>query len=98
MWETDPEVLVTDLGDELILMHAGRSLMYSLNATGRAAWLALPATTQGVGAALSAAFQVPAAQAEQDAHTLLVDLATQGMVRQGLEPEPRELAVGPESK
>lgn len=81
MWEVDPDVLVTDLGDELILMHAGRGLMYGLNATGRAAWLALPATTEAVGTALSKAFAVAPDQAQDDARTLLADLAAQGMVR-----------------
>ncbi|SMB91842.1 PqqD family protein [Deinococcus hopiensis] len=81
MWETDPDVLVTDLGDELILMHAGQGLMFSLNATGRAAWLALPGTPEAVVAALCAAFEVDITQAEADARALLAELAARGVVR-----------------
>lgn len=81
MWEAHPDVLVTDLGDELILMQAAQGVMFSLNKTGRVAWMALPATTGAVGTALAGAFDVPAAQAHDDARTLLTELAAQGMVR-----------------
>ena len=81
MWEVDPDVLVTDLGDELILMHAARGLMFSLNAAGRAVWLALPGTPETVAAALMETFEVNAEQAEADVRALLSDLTGQGMVR-----------------
>lgn len=81
MWEAHPDVLVTDLGDELVLMQAARGLMYSLNRTGRTAWMALPASAEVVGEALARAFDVPPEQAGADAGALLSELAAQGMVR-----------------
>jgi len=81
MWKAHPDVLVTDLGDELILMHASSGLMFSLNPTGRVAWQALPATAQTVGTALTEAFDVEPEQAQSDAETLLADLVAQGVIR-----------------
>ncbi|GAA5511967.1 hypothetical protein Dcar01_00681 [Deinococcus carri] len=81
MWEADPDVLVTDLGDELILMHAARGLMFSLNGPGRVVWQALPGRPQDVAAALARAFDVELPRAEADAGALLADLAARGVVR-----------------
>ncbi|GAA5532718.1 PqqD family protein [Deinococcus aluminii] len=81
MWETHPDVLVTDLGDELILMHAGQGLMFSLNGPGRVAWQALPGSARDLASALAAAFDVDPQQAQADAEALLADLAARGVVR-----------------
>lgn len=43
MWLPNPDVLPTDLGDELVLMDSASSVMFSLNAAGRLLWQALPA-------------------------------------------------------
>ena len=81
-WHADPDVLVTDLGDELVLLHSRTSQMYSLNAVARTAWQALPATTPALLAAVLATYDVPAGQARTDLDALLTDLVRLDMLRQ----------------
>jgi len=80
MWQVDVDVLVTDLGDELVLMQAASSQMFELNASGRLAWQTLPATTEQVRAALIEMFDIDADQAQADAHALLHDLAARNLI------------------
>lgn len=79
MWTPTPDALVTDLGDELVLLHAGRGEMFNLNASGRAAWLALPSDLEGIRAALIAV-GAPPEQAEHDALTWLQEMEAQGLL------------------
>jgi hypothetical protein len=81
MWEAHPEVLVTDLGDELVLMHTGSSQMFQLNGSGRIVWQALPATTRQIASTLTGAFEVEDSQAERDADTLLADLEAKKLIQ-----------------
>lgn len=80
MWQANPDVLVTDLEDELILMHVGNAEMFRLNCSGRVIWQALSCTTQDAGKALSVAFEVDAHQAHRDAEMLLMELAERGII------------------
>src|SRR5262249_44905836 len=71
-----PDVITTDLVHEAILLDPRTGEMYSLNATGRAAWLALPAegATAGsdvVAAAIHSRFDVSFDMARTDAESLL---------------------------
>lgn len=81
MWEAHAVVLVTDLGDELVLLQAQSTQMFQLNGSGRVAWLALPGTTQQVEAALVQAFDIAPPQARVDAAALLADLSTKHLIR-----------------
>lgn len=79
-WEAHPDVLATDLGDELVLLHPARGEMFSVNGPGRAAWLALPGDTAHLASAVSAAYAVDTNRAERDLQVLLTELEERGLV------------------
>lgn len=79
MWTPNPQALVTDLGNELVVLHAESGEMFSLNASGRAAWLALPTRLEGVVAALVAQGAPPEA-AHTDALAWLSEMEAEGLV------------------
>ena len=81
MWQESEDVLVTDLDDELVLMHAGRSEMFSLNSTGRLLWQALPATEEALTALLAATFELSGGQAQADVRAVLNDLSVRDLIR-----------------
>ncbi|WP_414656570.1 PqqD family protein [Deinococcus sp. VB343] len=81
-WTANPDVLVTDLGDELVLMHPGRSEMFSLNAAGRLLWQALPATPDTLTDLLAGHYGLGRAQAQADTAAVLSDLQARDLVRQ----------------
>ena len=80
MWTANPDILVTDLGDELVLMHPTRSEMFSLNAAGRALWQALPATLDTLGGVLARTYALSEEQAQADAQALVRDLAARDLL------------------
>lgn len=86
MWQPQPDLLVTDLGDELVLMHPQRSEMFSLNAAGRLLWSRLPATPEQLADVLVQTYGLDAAQAHADAKAVLDDLAARDLIR--LVPQP----------
>jgi len=77
-----PDVLVTDLQNELVLLHTTSSEMYSLNEVARAIWTRLPATRAELLALLLERYEVAPAQAEEDLGALLGDLQRLNMVRE----------------
>ncbi|MGM9321267.1 PqqD family protein [Deinococcus aquaticus] len=81
MWQGSEDVLVTDLDDELVLMHAGRSEMFSLNSTGRLLWQALPATEEALTALLAATFDLTGGQAQADVRAVLNDLSVRDLIQ-----------------
>lgn len=81
MWMKAADVLETDLGDEMVLMHTGSSEMFSLNGAGRVIWTHLPATEDQLTAHLVQHFDIDDATARQDVHALLSDLRDQTLVR-----------------
>ncbi|MCD0170855.1 PqqD family protein [Deinococcus sp. 23YEL01] len=81
MWRGNEDVLVTDLDDELVLMHAGRSEMFSLNAAGRLLWQALPASEETLTELLRRTFDLNGAQAQLDVRAVLQDLAARDLIR-----------------
>lgn len=74
------DVIVTDLGTELVLLDPGDVEMYSLDAAGRAIWLSLPATARAAAQAVTAAFAVEAGRAALDTGVLLNQLLEAGLV------------------
>ncbi|MFB9993339.1 PqqD family protein [Deinococcus oregonensis] len=82
MWTPAPDVLVTDLETEVVLLQAGSGEMFQLNASGRAAWFAFPTDTAGV-AAILIKHGAPEAQAQIDADAWLNDLHTRGLIQPG---------------
>ncbi|MBZ9751353.1 PqqD family protein [Deinococcus sp. HMF7604] len=83
MWQVADGVLVTDLEDELVLMHAGQGEMFSLNASGRLLWQALPATEAELADLLTRTFALDAGQAQADVQAVLVALQARDLIRQG---------------
>lgn len=81
MWESADEMLVTDLEDELVLMHAGRSEMFSLNDSGRLVWQALPASEETLATLLAETYGIEVSQARSDVLALLADLSARALVR-----------------
>ena len=79
MWMTNPDALVSDLEHELVVMHAPSGEMFSLSASGRAAWQALPSDLAGVSAALITLGAAPE-QARHDAETWLAEMSAAGLI------------------
>lgn len=76
-----PEVLVTDLNDELVLLHSATSQMYSLNTVARSVWQRLPATRAELLAQVLEQYEVAPEQAAHDLDALLADLQRLDMVQ-----------------
>lgn len=83
MWRGNEDVLVTDLDDELVLMHAGRSEMFSLNAAGRLLWQALPASEETLMDLLRRTFGLGDVQARSDVSAVLHELMARDLIRKG---------------
>ena len=81
MWQANPDVLVTDLDGELVLMHPGRGEMFSLNASGRLIWQALPQTGEALAERLSARYGLPPEQAGADVAAILGALHARDLAR-----------------
>ncbi|GGJ75774.1 PqqD family protein [Deinococcus aquiradiocola] len=78
-----PSIVATDLEDELVLLDPATQQIFSLNASGRAVWLALPASETQLSQRLTEAFDVTAEQAREDVSGLLRRLTSAGLVRAG---------------
>lgn len=81
MWQVNSEVLVTELDGELVLMHPARSEMFSLNASGRLIWRALPQTQAALGELLAARYGLSLEQAGADVSAVLQALAERDLAR-----------------
>lgn len=75
----DPDVMHTDLGSEIILVHGRTGHSFRLNDTGRLAWLQLPTTPDALAQVLAEAFEVDAGTAQRDASDMLGLLASYGL-------------------
>lgn len=80
MWRPQPDLLITDLGDELVLMEPIRSVMFSLNETGRLLWTALPESEARLAEVLADACGISSEQAESDVRTWLASLVERGLI------------------
>lgn len=68
-------LIETDLDSELVLLNPETQAMFSLNATGRVIWRALPqGGVTGASQAVVAQFEVDAAKAAQDTESLVANL------------------------
>ena len=74
------QVVVTDLGDELVVMEPTSGKMFSLNSSGRTLWQRLPATAAELAEALCEAFEVSPADAQADSDAWLGALVQIGLV------------------
>ncbi|MHA0044034.1 PqqD family protein [Deinococcus sp. PEB2-63] len=82
-YEVNPDVLVTDLDDELALLDPHTSQMYTLNAVGRVVWQTLVlgrADEDELVQVVTQTFEVVDEQAREDLRSLLGDLERQSLV------------------
>jgi PqqD family protein of HPr-rel-A system len=75
------QVVVTDLGDELVVMTPASGKMFSLNNSGRTLWQRLPATVDELAEALCEAFEVSVEDAKADSDAWLAALTEVGLVQ-----------------
>jgi len=80
IYKRSPDVIATDLGDELILLDPRRGEMFGLNESGRRVWLDLEESLDDVAAAIAAEFGIEPARARADVETLLAALTDAGLV------------------
>ncbi len=81
VWNAAPDILTTDLQDELILMDAAGGVMFSLNATGRLLWHSLPASTEALVQRLVEQYDLAPQDALSDVQYLLGELEQRGLIR-----------------
>jgi hypothetical protein len=81
-WKKDPDILATDLDDEVVLLHPKTRGMYTLNETGRVIWQLLASETRidDAVAVLTATFEVDDDTARAHAAKLFADLAAAGLI------------------
>jgi Coenzyme PQQ synthesis protein D (PqqD) len=82
IWYANSDVLMTDLGDEVVLLHAAESQMYRLDAVARVIWARLPATNAELLESVVHTFEVAPQRAEADLQALLTQLAELKIVHQ----------------
>ncbi len=76
-----PELIETDLEDELVLMEPASGKMFGLNVTGRFVWRALPdETLEQIANRLAEHFGISYEEAVQDTSELLDALCNAGLV------------------
>lgn len=82
-WVQNPDVIATDLDDELVLLHRTTRAVFTLNETGRTVWQELeePRTVDAVVEAVTRAFTVDQATAHADVSQLLSELAAADLAR-----------------
>ena len=80
IYKRSPDVIATDLGDELILLDPRRGEMFGLNESGRRVWLGLEQSLDDVASAIAAEFGIELTRARADVASLLAALAEAGLV------------------
>ena len=83
MWERNPDVIVTDLDTELVLLDRATRAVFTLNKTGRVVWQQLerPCTLDAAVAAVTRAFEIDEATARDDVMALLGELVASDLAR-----------------
>ena len=72
-------VLQTDMGDEVVLIDGRSGKAYRLNATARAAWLALPTDVERLAGRFRECYGIDPVIAERDAQQVLQGLADKNL-------------------
>jgi len=75
-----PGVVATDLETEVVLLDPETREMFSLNATGRVVWRALPGRVADLAAEVTRIFEVDGGRALEDVRGILGDLLAAGLV------------------
>ena len=83
------DVVVTDLGDQLVLLDPRTQEMFALDDAGRFIWQALPTSSLGqVADALAAHYGIGLATAAADVLDLVAELGDAGLLRAVSPAEP----------
>jgi hypothetical protein len=94
----NPNIVITELEDELVLLDPSSKQMFSLNAVGRLLWDQLPSLgLTGVLERIEATFEVGADRARTDAMALIENLVRANLLVETRSPEPDEVAGDRES-
>lgn len=82
-WLRNPDVIATDLDEELVLLHPSTRAVFTLNATGRTIWqqLAEPRDLATLLAAVTDEFEIDATTAGTDVTRLLGELTAADLAR-----------------
>lgn len=75
-----PDTLVTDLQDELVLVHGASGKAYQFNGSARCLYLLLPATRTELIQGLCAKFSVDAALAASDTDEVIGQMQAAGLI------------------
>jgi hypothetical protein len=75
------EILVSDFGDELVLLNLRDGVYYGLDGVGARIWTLIkqPTTLDAIRDTLVAEYEVDLARCEKDLARLLADLVTRGL-------------------
>jgi Coenzyme PQQ synthesis protein D (PqqD) len=77
----NPEILVTDLEDELVLLNPRTQAMFTLNGTGRMVWQNLgKVSPEAIAEKITEAFEVDLETAQKDTDALLETLKAAGLL------------------
>jgi Coenzyme PQQ synthesis protein D (PqqD) len=77
----NPEILVTDLEDELVLLNPRTQAMFTLNGTGRVVWQNLgKVSPEAIAEKITEAFEVDLETAQKDTDALLETLKAAGLL------------------
>jgi ribosomal protein L18 len=79
-WLRDPDVLVTELDRELVLLHPRTRAMFTLNETGQVVWGAIDRGADAAVDAVVEAFDVDRSVAHADVAELIGALADAGLL------------------
>lgn len=80
MYRPKQDILVTDLDDELVLLNPETQDIFTLNASGRLLWLALPAPLETLADVLVQEYGLDSATARTDAGDILHELVQAGLL------------------
>jgi Coenzyme PQQ synthesis protein D (PqqD) len=77
----NPEIIVTELDDELVLLNPRTQAMFTLNGTGKLIWQHLGKNTaEEIALKITESFEIDLETAQKDTTALLESLETSGLL------------------
>ena len=78
----NPEIIVTELEDELVLLNPRTQSMFTLNGTGKVIWQHLGThTSEEIAIKITEAFEIDLTTAQKDTSDLLESLEKSGLLQ-----------------
>jgi hypothetical protein len=83
LFVADDDVLTTEFGDEIVILHLRDGVYYGLEDVGARIWqlLRTPVSLPAIRDAIVAEFDVDPARCEQDVRSLIAKLTERGLVQ-----------------